>query len=188
MAETPGISSGVITLYHGSAYTFDEIDVSKGKPYKDLGMGFYTSRSRKHAETLALRNKAIEIIRRKKINSETNIDALLYIYDFDPATLRGLSVKVFHEADKDWMRFVVMNRTSATRKHSYDVVIGPTANDNTRISIRAFFAGAYGDIQGDEAIDTLIRVIETDKLPSQFFFGSDAAARLLSFKGRAMVK
>jgi hypothetical protein len=81
------------------------------------------------------------------------------------------------------MRFVVQNRASEARIHNYDVVIGPTANDNTRVAIRAFFAGAYGDIQNDKAIDTLITLIEPENLPLQYYFGSVKAAALLRFKG-----
>jgi hypothetical protein len=50
----------LITLYHGSIYEFDKIDVNKGKPFKDFGIGFYTSRDENHAVRLALRNKQIE--------------------------------------------------------------------------------------------------------------------------------
>jgi hypothetical protein len=51
--------SDIITLYHGSVHSFDNIDVSMGKPFKDFGIGFYTSRDRFHAEKMALRNKDI---------------------------------------------------------------------------------------------------------------------------------
>jgi len=48
-----------ITLYHGTIYEFEKIDVSKGKSNKDFGRGFYTSRDVRHAERLAIRNKCI---------------------------------------------------------------------------------------------------------------------------------
>jgi hypothetical protein len=83
--------SEIITLYHGSIFEFDEIDVSKGKPFKDFGIGFYTSRNRKHAETLAIRNKEIESLRQKQLNKETRIKAFLYSYHFDLDILNQLS-------------------------------------------------------------------------------------------------
>ena len=30
-------------LYHGTVYDIDEIDVTKGKGYKDFGKGFYAT-------------------------------------------------------------------------------------------------------------------------------------------------
>ena len=72
-----------------------------------------------------------------------------------------------------------MNRSNKERRHDYDLVIGPTANDNTMTAISLFFAGAYGDIKSDIAIDRLIEQIEPEKLPGQYFFGSMKAATLL---------
>jgi hypothetical protein len=177
-----------IVLYHGSIHLFDEIDVSSGKPFKDFGIGFYTSKSEEHAKNLALRNKSLEITRRRKIGANIDTKAWLYAYEFDLVNLGNLSVKEFCGADQEWMRFVVLNRINENKQHSYDVVIGPTANDNTRVTIRLFFAGAYGDIKSDRAINMLIDQIEADKLPSQFYFGSNKAAKLLSFQGRRMIK
>jgi hypothetical protein len=179
--------SEVITLYHGSIFEFDEIDVFKGKPFKDFGAGFYTSLNREHAETLALRNKEIECLRQKPLNKKTQVKPLLYSYHFDLDVLNQLTVKNFDGVSKEWMRFVVQNRTNAVPQHCYDVVTGPTANDNTRIAIRAFFAGLYGDIQSDAAVENLIRMIEPDKLPPQFFFGSEKAVRFLSFQERTVI-
>ena len=51
---------GIITLYHGSTYDFVDIDLSKGKPFKDFGIGFYATENKDHAMRLALRNKKIE--------------------------------------------------------------------------------------------------------------------------------
>jgi hypothetical protein len=125
-----------ITLYHGSIHLFGEIDVSRGKPFKDFGMGFYVSPNVEHAENLARRNRAVE----------------------------------------------------EARMHSFDVVIGPTANDNTRVTIRAFFAGACGDVQSDRAIDTLIALIEPGNLTSQFYCGSKKTASMLKFIERREIK
>ena len=36
-------------LYHGSATLFDKIDVTKGRPRKDFGKGFYLSESKTQA-------------------------------------------------------------------------------------------------------------------------------------------
>jgi hypothetical protein len=178
----------VITLYHGSIHLFDKIDVSCGRPFKDFGIGFYASPSAEHSENLALRNKAIEEARIKKRGAGTAASAWLYEYEFDLRNRENLNVKEFENADKEWMRFVVQNRANGARIHNYDMVIGPTANDNTRVAIRAFFAGAYGDIQSDTAMDTLISLIEPAMLPVQFYFGSEKAAAMLTLKERREAK
>ena len=51
----------IITFYHGTIHSFDEADISFGKPYKDFGTGFYVSGEREHAQRMALRNRDIEL-------------------------------------------------------------------------------------------------------------------------------
>ena len=51
--------SEIITLYHGTVYDFDEINLSRGKPFKDFGRGFYTTQIREHAVSMAVRNREI---------------------------------------------------------------------------------------------------------------------------------
>ena len=45
-------------LFHGSVYDINEIDVEKGKGYKDFGKGFYATSVKSHAENIA-RSKGI---------------------------------------------------------------------------------------------------------------------------------
>jgi len=176
-----------ITLYHGSIHEIDAIDVSKGKPYKDFGAGFYLSPSKEHAESLARRNRQIESMRIKQRKKRTTIDAWVYAYEFDLGHLNNLKTKEFPKPNGEWMRFVVTNRNSLTRSHDYDMVIGPTANDDTRASIQAFFTGVFGDVNSDSAIDFLISLIEPYQLPIQYFFGTQRAADLLVFMERVGV-
>ena len=62
-----------VKLFHGSIYKFDVIDVSKGKPFKDFGAGFYLSPSKKHSTNLALRNKQIELMRISRHKKSTDL-------------------------------------------------------------------------------------------------------------------
>ena len=105
------MKTGILPLYHGTAHDFTEIDVRKGKPFKDFGLGFYL-----------------------------------------------------------------------------DIVIGPTANDDTRASIRAVMNAANGAILSGTALDLLIRMLEPDNLPEQYYFGTNKSAGLLKFKGRNELK
>ncbi len=175
---------GSLTLFHGSIYEFDKINTAFGKPFKDFGKGFYASINKKHSENLAKRNREIVLMREPK----AKIKPWLYIYELNTELLKNFNVKKFSKADREWMRFVVQNRTNKMQKHKYDIVIGPTANDDTRTSIQAFFAGAYGDIKSDRAIDMLIIQIEPQKLPLQFYFANNNAAKILTFKNKVAIK
>jgi len=177
-----------ITLYHGTVYDFNEIDVTKGKWNKDFGRGFYTSRDVSHAERLAIRNKYIELERFKIRGVKKNVTSLLYTYQFDYDSLKSLDVKEFATADREWMRFVVLNRESKAKEHDYDIVIGPTANDNTRAAIQTVIPLVKGQILTDRAIDALISLIEPDNLPGQFFFGTQRAADLLHLVERREIQ
>ena len=42
-------------LYHGSNLKIEEIDLTKCKPYKDFGQGFYCTTIKKQAEFMAER-------------------------------------------------------------------------------------------------------------------------------------
>jgi hypothetical protein len=180
----------IITLYHGTIYEFDKIDVSKGKGNKDFGPGFYTSRNINHAKRLASRNKNIEEERCLLRGVDNKITSFLYTYELDLNYPKTLHVKEFTDADREWMRFVVLNRESKSKspEHEYDIIIGPTADDNTRAAIQTVMPLSKGQVLSDKAIDALIALIEPENLPWQFFFGSQRAADLLRFTGRRMIK
>jgi len=48
--------SNKLTLYHGTTHDFTEIDVCRGKPFKDFGQGFYLTESYERARNIAVRN------------------------------------------------------------------------------------------------------------------------------------
>ncbi|MDR1603286.1 MAG: DUF3990 domain-containing protein [Gracilibacteraceae bacterium] len=138
----------IITLYHGTIYEFDLIDVTKGKGNKDFGRGFYTSRDIRHAERLAIRNKSIEEERSAFRGVKKSATPWLYTYELDRDELLALNVKEFAAPDREWMRFVVLNRESKSKiqQHKYDIVIGSTANDNTRAAIQTVLPLTRGEI------------------------------------------
>ena len=83
------------------------------------------------------------------------------------------------------LRLVRMNRN---RQHDYDIVIGPTANDDTRTSIRAVMNASNGAILSDTALDLLIELLEPSNLPEQYYFGTGVAAAMLKLTGRHELK
>jgi hypothetical protein len=174
-------------LYYGTPHDFTAIDVTSGKPFKDFGQGFYTTEVYDHARNLALRNRRIEESRSAAIGDNVRLTTYVYAYEFDLRSADKLTVKRFDFADREWLKFIILNRTNRERKHDYDLVIGPTANDDTRTSIRAVTNAANGAILSEAALDLLLTMLEPDKLPTQYYFGSDHAAKLLEFKERSVI-
>lgn len=180
-----------IILYHGSIYDFDKVDVTKGKPNKDFGRGFYTSRQETHAVDLAVRNRQIEIARQSRVlpgSGGKRITAWLYVFEADWESLSELNIKEFSNADFEWVDFIVENRSNPGLQHNYDVVIGPTANDDTLITISALLNHTYGDPKSDRAKEIFLEFILADRLPRQTYFATDRAAALLTLKDRRAVR
>jgi hypothetical protein len=69
---------GNMTLYHGSIYDFAEIDLTRGKPFKDFGKGFYTTQRRDHAASIARRNREIILARVQAAGEKSDVKMLLY--------------------------------------------------------------------------------------------------------------
>ena len=178
-----------ILLYHGTIYDFNIIDVSKGKGNKDFGRGFYTTRDVGHARRLAYRTMHIENERLALRGLSRSATSWLYEFSFDLDNLSTLNTKEFQVADREWMRFVVLNRESKSlaQEHEYDIVIGPTANDNTRAAIQTIIPLSNGSVTADRALDALITLIEPDNLPWQFFFGTQLAADLLTLNKKRKI-
>ena len=180
-----------ITLYHGSIYDFDKVDVTKGKPNKDFGRGFYTSWQEQHAIDLAVRNCQIEMARQARVHpgsGNKKIIAWLYVFEANWGSLSELNVKEFSKADFEWVDFIVENRSSPGLQHNYDVVIGPTANDDTLITISALLNHTYGDPKSDRAKEIFLEFILADRLPRQTYFATNRAAALLTLKDRRAVR
>jgi hypothetical protein len=174
-------SENKVVVYHGSTSLLEQIDVNKGKPYKDFGRGFYVTKSKSHASKIALRNMRIETER-----YGTRSEAYLHTYELDLSALTTFRVKIFVAADLEWLQFVLANRKSRNRTHNYDVVIGPTANDDTMVVINAYLDGLYGEIGSTSALHTLQTNIEAENLPGQIYFSNQNAADLLILKEQAV--
>lgn len=178
-------------LYHGTIYDIMEIDITRGKGYKDFGKGFYATSVKSHAENIARRNKRIAEAKDAKIKQrnpqyKTGIyQAFRYNFEFDDSRLvdpKELKIKVFRLADKEWVRFVLINRESDKREHEYDIVIGPTADENTVTVINSYREELIASDYADEVLEQLISDLEPENLPKQYFFGTSAAIQTLRFK------
>ncbi len=178
-------------LYHGTIYDIVEIDVSQGKGYKDFGKGFYATSVKGHAENIARRNKRIIEAKEAKVHKRNpqfklNIyQAYRYNLEFDDSCIdepKDLKIKFFTSADREWVKFVLKNRDSDGSTHNYDIVIGPTADENTVTIINSYREELAASNYANEILDALIQELEPENLPKQYFFGTDAAIQKLRFK------
>jgi len=121
-------------VYHGSYMKVDKIDLSKCKPNKDFGKGFYVTKFRNHAEEWA-----------KIIGEKYGTDGFVSEFEFseNDFTKSICKIKHFDAYDEEWLDFVVKNRdkNSKTPAHDYDIVIGPVANDKIQNTLRLYLKG-----------------------------------------------
>lgn len=152
-------------LYHGSNQPIDNIDLSRGKKFKDFGQGFYTT----HLEKQALEWSRTVTNRFGGIPTVTE-----YEFDLDKAITSGLNVKIFEVADREWALFVMANRdrSGAEFHHGYDIVIGPVADDDMA---RLFGLYDMKIIDLDAVVNGLIYI----DLNSQYFFATERAIQFL---------
>ena len=150
-------------LYHGSNTKIEKINLSKCKPYKDFGKGFYLTEIREQAEKMA--SRTAHIYEGEPIVTE---------FEFDESALSKLSVKQFDGPNEEWALFVLANRSKGHEQptHSYDIVIGPVADDDIAQLFRNFNDGFIN-------LTMLVEGLKYKKVSSQYFFHTEAAIKYL---------
>ena len=181
MSSTHTLPTLPDALFHGSAVEFKRIDVSKGRGRKDFGRGFYMAFSSEQAIGM-MHKKFRESVSRRQDRSLGMLKETLYRIELNLTLLQELRVKVFDVADIEWLDFILMCRPSGGVPHDYDVVIGPTADDDTNRALKFYYDGTYGEPGSKEAKEMLLRILETDKLGVQLYIGSQSVADRLVTK------
>ena len=111
--------------------------------------------------------------------------AYRYNLEFDDSCIvhpENLKIKIFQEANREWVRFILANRSSDSTIHDYDIVIGPTADENTVTIINSYKEELVASNYADEVLDALIKELRPENLPKQYYFGTNAAIQKLRFK------
>lgn len=93
---------------------------------------------------------------------------------FVETVLKTLSVKAFEESNEEWALFVMANRSRKNLQptHSFDIVIGPVADDTIASMFRNFDDGII-DLQ------MLVNGLKFKKVSSQYLFHSARAIKYL---------
>ncbi len=151
-------------LYHGSNQRIERISLSRCRPQKDFGRGFYLTTIEEQAQKMA-----------KRVVSIYGGTPIVNVYSFDEAILRdsGYHIRVFDAPSVEWALFVTGNRTgNVSREHNadakYDIVIGPIADDDLSLLFRQFENGLL-----DEC--ALMKGMEYRKLTDQYSFHTEKA-------------
>ena len=147
-------------LYHGSNIEISTPDLSKSRPYKDFGQGFYLSADKSQAMRMAAQ-KALQLMQGTPCVSEFEFDESLL-------TSKELNVKSFNNYSVDWARFVLDNRDIRRQHptHHYDIVYGPIADDGVTFQLRRYLSGVI-------SIEELVKELQYAKgITFQYFFGT----------------
>lgn len=153
-------------LYHGSNVEVRRPQILKRLRALDFGAGFYTISNREQAEKWA------RTITKRRLSGVPCIS----VFSLDEAQLVQLAVLKFDSPSDEWLDFVVANRKGLPMMNSYDLVIGPVANDATLPVIDDYMDGRYTK---EEAVGRLL----PQKLTDQYAFLTAKALSMLEFKG-----
>lgn len=166
-------------LYHGTVFEIVKIDVGKGRGHKDFGKGFYMAVDKAQAIGM-MHKKYREAVHRQKNKKETGLQEHLYKIRIDQEYVKTLSVKYFETADEEWLDFVLLCREQGGLPHLYDLVIGPTADDDTMLCLKAYWDGLYGKVGSPDAKRILLDNLEPENLGVQYYVGrQEVADRLI---------
>ena len=121
-------------LYHGSNVKVTEIELSKCRPYKNFGKGFYLTDIREQAEQMARR------VARLYGGSQC-----VSAFDFDETALESREIKtlLFENPNKELALFVLNNRNKrfsevssllCNHDNKYDIVFGGLAHPHYPVS------------------------------------------------------
>ena len=120
-----------IIVYHGGTETVENPICKFGRKNLDFGQGFYVTNLREQAITWA-----------NNMARNRKMPAVLNRYRLDrEAILQNARCKIFKAYDKEWLEFIVGNRTGQELAKDYDYVEGGVANDRVVDTINLYIAG-----------------------------------------------
>lgn len=120
-----------IIVYHGGTETIENPICKFGRKNLDFGQGFYVTNLREQAVTWA-----------NNMARNRKMPAVLNRYRLDrEAILQKARCKIFKAYDKEWLEFIVGNRTGQELAKDYDYVEGGVANDRVVDTINLYIAG-----------------------------------------------
>lgn len=152
-------------LYHGSNVKVCKPKIIKSKRLLDFGIGFYLTsdfdQAKKWAErTTNRRNEGLPQVS---------------VFQLDESKINSLKLLVFESADIDWLNYVSKNRTDEYFSDTFDIVIGPVANDQAFRTVNNYLKGYFSQ-------EIALELLLPQKLKDQYAFKSKKALSHLKFK------
>ena len=152
-------------LYHGSNVPVESPSLALSRRNLDFGAGFYTTVNK---------DQAIAFAQKVRIRKEQK-SPLVSVYDFDREAAESvLDILRFSSPDRLWLDFVHQNRRGVYAGKSYDLIIGPVANDDV-------FATLIVYEQGILNVEQTLEALKVKELYSQFVFKTEKALSLLKY-------
>ena len=133
------------------------------------------------SQAIGMMNKKFnEAVRRTKSKNPNQFSKHLYEIKLNKELFPSLKIKYFFDADMEWLDFVLKCRSNDSIPHDYDLVIGPTADDNTTLCLKYYFDGIYGKVGSYDAKELLMKNLEVENLGVQYYIGKqDIADKLI---------
>ena len=152
-------------LYHGSNVKVCKPKIIKSKRLLDFGIGFYLTsdfdQAKKWAERTAnRRNEGLPQVS---------------VFQLDESKINSLKLLVFESADIDWLNYVSKNWTDEYFSDTFDIVIGPVANDQAFRTVNNYLKGYFSQ-------EIALELLLPQKLKDQYAFKSKKALSHLKFK------
>lgn len=172
-------------LFHGSYISVPKIDLSMCNKGLDFGQGFYVTTSPKQAVSF-VPSSVKRNIRERKIprNFDFN-DGQISTYAFHSCP--DLKIKLFFNADIEWLHFVASNRSRylfpevRSAFSDYDIIGGKIADDDTAVTLNAYVTGVYGT-PGEKQVDEfVINKLLPNRLEDQLCFRTEFSLNFLEY-------
>lgn len=158
-------------LYHGGTDIIRCPEIREPERTLDFGKGFYLTTSKLQAERW-VKNRLRDSQDFGYVNS--------YSFDIEKAAPH-LKIKIFENANAEWVDFVLANRMIEGYIHDYDIVIGPVADDKVYTQFSLFEGGIISK-------EILIQELKTYRLVDQYLFHTEKAIPHLKYISNYLVK
>lgn len=154
-----------MTLYHGSNIEIKVPKIIQSKRLLDFGTGFYLTSDYEQAAKWAVRTT-----NRRETGTPT-----ISVFNIADTELENLDILVFEATNKEWLRYISQNRSNNLVRDSYDIVIGPVANDQAIRTVNNYLKGYLTE-------DIAIQLLLPQNLKNQYVFKTEKALSVLKFE------
>jgi len=153
-------------LYHGSNLPVNKPRLIEQTRGLDFGAGFYMTARQIQAYDFA---EAVTYRRKQGIPTVS-------VYEFDEKIAdKSLDIKIFSEANAQWLEFVKENRLKIYAGKQYDIIIGPVSDDRVFLTLQGLIIGQF-------TAEVALSILKPYKLYDQYCMATDAALSTLIYK------